>query len=30
VAEVFRNNRALNLVMVQSGQAFIHRKYLNA
>jgi endonuclease YncB( thermonuclease family) len=29
-AEVFRNNRALNLVMVQSGQAFIHRKYLNA
>ena len=28
VAEVFRNGRAVNLAMVQSGQAFAYRKYL--
>jgi len=30
VAEVFRNGRAVNLAMVQSGQAFAYRKYLAA
>ncbi len=30
VAEVFRNGRAVNLAMVQSGQAFAYRKYLSA
>ena len=28
VSEVFRNGRAVNLAMVQSGQAFAYRKYL--
>jgi len=30
VAEMFRNGRAVNLAMVQSGQAFAYRKYLSA
>ena len=30
VAEVFRNDRSVNLAMVQSGQAFAYRKYLAA
>ncbi len=30
VAEVFRNGRAVNLAMVQRGQAFAYRKYLAA
>ncbi len=30
VAEVIRNGRAVNLAMVQSGQAFAYRKYLAA
>ncbi len=30
VAEVFRNGRAVNLAMVQSGLAFAYRKYLAA
>jgi len=30
VAEVFRNGRAVNLAMVQGGQAFAYRKYLAA